>query len=51
MAMKLGFEQIRRKNGRFWKVAERPQCDIDSSIPDIDHSEKMNRTCLSEAPG
>ena len=36
----LGFEQIRRKTGRFWKVAERPQCDIDSSIPDIDHSEK-----------
>ena len=35
----LGFEQHRQKNGRFWKVAERPQCDIDSCIPDIDHSE------------
>ncbi len=41
----LGFEQIRKKTGRFWKVAERPQCDIDSSIPDIDHSEK-NETDL-----
>ena len=35
----LGFEQIRRKNGRFWKVAERPQSEIDSRIPDVDHSE------------
>lgn len=35
----LGFEQIRRKAGRFWKVAERPGCDIDRAIPDIDHSE------------
>ena len=37
----LGFEQIRRKNGRFWKVAERPQVDIDSRIPDVDHSENV----------
>ena len=36
----LGFEQVRRKAGRFWKVAERPGCDIDSRIPDVDHSEK-----------
>ena len=35
----LGYEQVRTHNGRFWKVAERPQCDIDSSIPDTDHSE------------
>ena len=37
----LGFEQIRRKNGRFWKVAERPQVDIDNRIPDVDHSENV----------
>ena len=37
----LGFEQIHRKNGRFWKVAERPQVDIDSRIPDVDHSENV----------
>lgn len=34
----LGFEQLRRKNGRFWKVAERPVHEIDSCIPDVDHS-------------
>ena len=37
----LGFEQIRRENGRFWKVAERPQVDIDNRISDVDHSENV----------
>ena len=37
----LGFEQIRRKNGRFWKVTERPQVDLDNRIPDVDHSENV----------
>ena len=32
----LGYEQVRTHNGRFWKVAERPQCDIDSTLPDAD---------------
>ena len=32
----LGFEQVRTYKGRFWKVAERPQCDIDSRIPDAE---------------
>ena len=32
----LGYDQVRTHNGRFWKVAERPQCDIDSSIPEAD---------------
>ena len=35
----LGFEQIRRTNGRFWKVAERQQIEIDSCIPDEIQSE------------
>ena len=36
----LGFEQIRTYKGRFWKVAERPVCDIDSHLPDEDPNEK-----------
>ena len=32
----LGYEQVRTHNGRFWKVAERPQVDIDSRIPGAD---------------
>ena len=35
----LGFEQVRTYKGRFWKVAERPQCEIDSRIPDAEHGE------------
>ena len=35
----LGFEQMRTKKGRFWKVAERPVCDIDSRIPEDDPNE------------
>ena len=34
----LGYEQVRTHNGRFWKVAERPQSEIDSRIPDADES-------------
>lgn len=33
----LGFGQVRTSKGRFWKVAERPQCEIDSRIPDNDN--------------
>lgn len=29
----LGFEQVRTKHGRFWKVAERPGNEIDSRMP------------------
>ena len=29
----LGFEQVHTKHGRFWKVAERPGCEIDSRLP------------------
>ena len=36
----LGFEQVRGRGGRFWLVAERPQSEIDSSVPDVDHSRK-----------
>ena len=32
----LGYEQVRTHNGRFWKVAERPQVDIDNRIPGAD---------------
>ena len=37
----LGFEQVRLQNGRYWKVAERPQCDIDNKIPDVENSENQ----------
>ena len=37
----LGFEQVRLKSGRYWKVAERPQCDIDNKIPDVENSENQ----------
>ena len=30
----LGYEQVRTKKGRFWKVAERPANEIDSRLPD-----------------
>ena len=30
----LGFEQVRTKKGRFWKVAERIVADIDHRLPD-----------------
>ena len=36
----LGYEQIRTHRGRFWKVAERPVCDIDSHLPDEDPNEE-----------
>ena len=29
----LGYEQMRNKNGRFWKVADRPEKEIDSRMP------------------
>ena len=29
----LGFEQVRSKHNRFWKVAERPVAEIDSRLP------------------
>ena len=29
----LGYDQVRTKNGRFWKVAERPGNEIDSRLP------------------
>ena len=29
----LGFEQVRTKKGRFWKVADRPEKEIDSRLP------------------
>ena len=29
----LGYEQVRTKKGRFWKVAERPANEIDSRLP------------------
>ena len=38
----LGFQQERRNCGRFWLVAERPQSEIDSSVPDVDHSHEKN---------
>ena len=28
--------------GRFWKVAERPQCDIDSCLPDVEGNEEAD---------
>lgn len=29
----LGFGQVRTKKGRFWKVADRPEKEIDSRLP------------------
>ena len=29
----MGFEQVRTREGRFWKVAERPGNEIDSRMP------------------
>ena len=29
----LGFEQVRTSKGRFWKVADRPEKEIDSLLP------------------
>ena len=31
----LGFEQVRTKKGRFWKVAERMPAEIGYKIPDM----------------
>ena len=36
----LGFEQVRTHNGRFWKVAERSQSDIDNIVPGADKSKE-----------
>ena len=36
----LGYEQVRTKKGRFWKVAERPANEIDSRLPS-DNPEPM----------
>lgn len=37
----LGFEQVRSKKGRFWKVAERPAADIDGRLPDENRAEDL----------
>ena len=29
----LGFEQVRTYKGRFWKVADRPEKEIDNRLP------------------
>ena len=36
----LGFEKVRTHNGRFWKVAERSQSDIDNIVPGADKSKE-----------
>ena len=38
----LGFEQVRTHNGRFWKVAERSQSDIDNIVPGADKSKEKD---------
>ena len=45
----LGFEQIRRKNGRFWKLYERPASDIGNVLPDGE--EPPQKTCHFKSKG